>query len=433
MVTDPRKGFILSAPSSGAGKTTVTLGLLCALRKRGGNPASAKTGPDYIDPAFHAAATGQPCITLDPWSASPEQLRARASAAAAPLLVVEGAMGLFDGAPSDAPMGHGSTADVAAALGLPVVLVIDAARRAQSAAAIVHGLASFREDVNIAGAILNRIGSPRHETMIRRAVETVTQVFGAIPRDGALAVPSRHLGLHQASEISDLDALLAKLGDSIAAYCDLEAITAIAAPLATGTALKRLNPPGQRIAVARDRAFGFSYAHMLEDWRAAGANVSFFSPLADEAPDGSSDAVFLPGGYPELYGGQLAAAARFKAGMGKARARGALIYGECGGYMVLGKGMIDQYKQQHEMLGFLDLETSFAARKLSLGYRDLSAPQGLPWSGPLKGHEFHYSRAIREAGTPLFGAKAAGSDASRAIGLREGNVMGSYAHVVEAG
>jgi len=197
------KGFIISAPSSGAGKTTVTLGLLAALKASGAEPSSAKTGPDYIDPAFHAAATGHPCITLDPWCADADQLRARAGAAATPLVVIEGAMGLFDGAPSDTPMGHGSTADVAEALNLPVILVIDAARRAQTAAAIVHGLASFRPGVQVAGVILNRIGSPRHEMMIRKAVETIAPVLGAIPCDAALSVPSRHLGLKQVSELQD--------------------------------------------------------------------------------------------------------------------------------------------------------------------------------------------------------------------------------------
>lgn len=427
----PRKGFVISAPSSGAGKTTVTLGLLAALRASGTDIASAKSGPDYIDPAFHAAATGQPCITLDPWCASPDQLRARAAASAAPFLVVEGAMGLFDGAPSDSPMGHGSTADVAEALTLPVILVIDAARRAQTAAAIVHGLASFRPNVEIAGVILNRIGSERHESMMRRAVETVAPVLGSIPRSGTLTVPSRHLGLQQASELQDLDDLLSSLGETVTEHCDLDAIRAVAAPVAEGGgAPNRLTPLGQRIAVARDEAFGFSYPHMLDDWRAQGAEISLFSPLANEAPPTDADAIFLPGGYPELYGGRLAAADTFRAGMIAAKNRDALIYGECGGFMMLGSGLIDGYDQRHEMLGFLNVETSFAKRKLSLGYRDLTPLTNLPWSGPLKGHEFHYSTITRSEGTPLFDAAPAAGSAVP-IGLRKGRVMGSYAHVVE--
>ncbi len=433
MRNGPPTGFIISAPSSGAGKTTVTLGLLAALKASGAEPSSAKTGPDYIDPAFHAAATGHPCITLDPWCASADQLRARAMASEMPLLVVEGAMGLFDGAPSDQPMGHGSTADVAQALNMPVILIIDAARRAQTAAAIVHGLATFRPEVKIAGVILNRIGSPRHEMMMRNAVETIAPVLGAIPRDPALNVPSRHLGLQQASELQDLDELLAKLGKTITAHCDLDAIRAIASPVTQGDTPKRLTPLGQRIAIARDDAFGFAYAHMIEDWRAQGAEISFFSPLANQGPNTDCDAVFLPGGYPELYGGQISSARKFRAGMINAKNREALIYGECGGYMVLGQGLIDSFEQRHKMLGFLDLETSFAVRKLSLGYRDLTPLLDMPWSTPLKGHEFHYSTIVKAEGPPLFNASPAASDTATPIGLRAGKVMGSYAHVVEAG
>ncbi len=431
MSQSSRTGFVISAPSSGAGKTTVTLGLLTALRAGGDDICSAKTGPDYIDPAFHAAATGQPCITLDPWCASPDQLRARAAAGTAPFLVVEGAMGLFDGAPSDSPMGHGSTADVAQALDLPVILVLDAARRAQTAAAIVHGLASFRPDIQIAGAILNRIGSPRHETMMRRAVETVTPVLGAIPRSSTLTVPSRHLGLQQAGELQDLGDLLASLGEAVTEHCDLGGIRKSAAPLAATGMPTRLTPIGQRIAVAQDEAFGFSYPHMLADWRAQGAEISVFSPLADERPATDADAIFLPGGYPELYAGRLAAAGAFRSGMMAAQLTGTLIYGECGGFMVLGQGLIDGYEQRHQMLGFLDVETTFAQRKLSLGYRDLTPLTELPWTGPLKGHEFHYSTITRSEGDPLFDAAPAKGDPTP-IGLHNGRVMGSYAHVVEA-
>lgn len=426
-----QKGFVISAPSSGAGKTTVALGLLAALKAAGEDVASAKSGPDYIDPTFHAAATGRPCMTLDPWCASADQLRARASDIQGSLVVVEGAMGLFDGAPSASPMGHGSTADVADALDIPVVLVIDAARRAQTAAALVHGLSTFRQSVKIAGVILNRIGSPRHEMMMRRAVETVTPVLGAIPRSGTLTVPSRHLGLQQASELEDLSDLLDNLGQTITEHCDLDAIRAIASPLQPGDTPHRLPPLGQNIAVARDEAFGFSYPHMLNDWRDQGAAVSFFSPLGNEAPPADADVIFLPGGYPELYGGRLAAADRFRAGMEVARNRDALIYGECGGFMVLGQGLIDGYEQRHAMLGFLDLETSFAQRTLSLGYRDFTPLADAPWQGPLKGHEFHYSTITRSEGDPLFNASAAGTDETTPIGLRNGKVMGSYAHVVE--
>lgn len=427
-----RRGCVISAPSSGAGKTTVTLGLLRALRDRGEDVGSAKSGPDYIDPAFHAAATGRPCVTLDPWCMDTMQLGARSEQAEGRLLIVEGAMGLFDAAPShEDPMGRGSTADTAAALGLPVIIVIDAARRSQTAAAIVQGLMQFRSDIRIGGVILNRIGSARHEAMLRRAVETVAPVLGAIPRDAFLAVPSRHLGLKQAGEIEELDTLIASLGTLVSQHCDLDALVEAAAPLPEGQALRRLKPLGQRIAVAQDEAFGFAYPHVLADWRAGGAELTFFSPLADETPAADASAVFLPGGYPELYGGKLSAATAFRDGMLRARQRNAQIYGECGGFMVLGQGMIDAYGRRHAMLGMLGVETSFAERRLTLGYRSLDPVAGVPWDTPLLGHEFHYSVQIEATGAPLFHARDAQGDDLGAIGLIDGRVMGSYAHVVD--
>ncbi len=323
------RGLVIAAPASGSGKTTVTLGLLAALKARGLDVVSAKSGPDYIDPAFHAAATGRPCVTLDPWAAEPGQIRARARRQSGSHLVVEGAMGLFDGAPeADHPLGRGSTADVAAALGLPVMLVLDAARMGQGAAAIAAGVAGFREDVHVAGVILNRLGGARHERIVRAAVETVLPVVGALPVRDDLALPSRHLGLVQAGERDDLAGFIAGAAEWVAAGCDLDAILADAAYVhGESGPPAHMEPLGQRIAVARDLAFGFAYAHMLDDWRALGAEVSFFSPLADEAPDPAADAVFLPGGYPELHAGRLAAAERVPRRHGRGcRARGADLW-----------------------------------------------------------------------------------------------------------
>jgi cobyrinic acid a,c-diamide synthase len=429
------RGLVISAPASGSGKTVVTLGLLGALRRRGLAVVSAKSGPDYIDPAFHEAATAMPCMTLDPWAAAPEQLRARAARQRGAYMVVEGTMGLFDGAPEEGnPLGRGSTADVAAVLGLPVVLVLDVARMGQGAAALAAGLAGFRSDVHVAGVILNRLGSARHEAILRGAVETVLPVLGVLPRRDDLALPSRHLGLVQAGERPDLDAFIDRAAAWVADGCDLDAVLADAAYLhGQAGPPAHLEPLGQRIAVARDLAFGFAYAHMLDDWRALGAEVSFFSPLADEGPAAEADAVFLPGGYPELNAGRLAAAEGFRAGMAAVAARGALIYGECGGYMALGAGLVDAEGARHRMLGLLRLETSFARRQRHLGYRSLTMLGGLPWRGVLNGHEFHYATTLRAEGAPLFLAHdAEGADLGEA-GMRAGRVMGSFAHVIEAG
>lgn len=420
--------LLIAAPASGAGKTTITLGLLRALRDRGVLISAAKSGPDYIDPQFHVAAAGADSVNLDAWAMPDETIRARAARQGGDLLLVEGAVGLLDGAGAE---GRGSAADLAAALGAPVVMVVDAARSAHSAALSLAGARALRPDLTIAGAILNRVASPRHAAMARRAVEQAGfTVFGAIPRDAALETPSRHLGLVQASERKDLEPFIAGASRIIADRVDLDRFTKVAGGLQTSDAVQQLPPLGQHIAVARDVAFAFSYPHMLEDWKRAGAELSLFSPLADEAPDNRADAVFLPGGYPELHAGRIVDAGRFRAGMLAARDRGALIYGECGGYMVLGDALIDGQGASHEMLGMLDVVTSFASRKLTLGYRVLTPNTGAPWAGRLSAHEFHYSTIVHQAGAPLFSATDADGADLAPMGLMNGRVFGSYGHII---
>lgn len=427
------KALVISAPHSGAGKTMITLGLARALRDADVDIAAAKSGPDYIDPRFHEAATGTPSVNLDAWAMSPEQIRGLAGSRAAELLLVEGAMGLFDGAPdTGAALGRGSTADVAAILGAPVVMVLDVAAQAQSAAAVLQGFAGFRPDVRIAGAILNRVGSERHVGMIRKATDSIgLPVVGAVPRMPDLSTPSRHLGLVQAGERGDLEQFIDGAAKLIAAHVDLDHLTRLFETVSPGTYTDPLPPLGQRIAIASDVAFAFTYPHMLEGWRSLGAELSFFSPLNDEGPAHDCDAVFLPGGYPELHGGALSEARTFHLEMRGAAERGVLIYGECGGYMTLGKGLVDADGQRHEMLGLLPLETSFADRKLHLGYRRLECLDGAPWTGMLGGHEFHYASTTSEGSAePLFMASDSTNENSSRIGLRTGRVMGSFAHVI---
>lgn len=423
------RGFIIAAPSSGAGKTMVTLGLLRALRNRGVDICSAKSGPDYIDPAFHAAASGAACTNLDAWAMTPGELRAMAHRQAAGVLLIEGAMGLFDGAPVvGGAMGKGSVADVAEVLGLPVVLVVDVARQGQSVAAVVAGLAQFRAGVRIAGVILNRVGSARHAEMVTRAVEAVgVPVLGAVRRDERMARESRHLGLVQAGEDAALEEFIEGAAEVITESVDLTTLAALAEPLAKAPAFQGFRPLGQRIAVARDEAFAFAYPHMLEGWQRAGATLSFFSPLADEGPDAAADAVFLPGGYPELHAGKLAGNASFKAAMRESKAE---IYGECGGYMVLGEGLVDADGARHEMLGLLPVSTSFEARKLHLGYRTLTALEG-PFVGHiLPAHEFHYASVLDCEVPNLFrAADSMGADLG-VIGHRWGKISGSFGHII---
>lgn len=424
-------GVVIAAPASGTGKTCLTLGLVAALRQMGRRVAAAKTGPDYIDPRFLEAASGGPAVNLDPWAMRAELVAALAGEAAEgnDLLVIEGVMGLFDGPAG----GGGSTADLAAMLGLPVVLVIDAARQGQSAAALAQGFAGHRRDCRIAGVILNRVAGERHAALVADAVEQAgIRVLGAVPRREGLALPSRHLGLVQAGEHGDLAGFVDRAGALVAEHIDLDAFTACASPPGPGRGATALPPPGQSVAMASDEAFGFAYPHLLAAWRAAGAELLPFSPLADEAPREGCDAVYLPGGYPELHAGRLSAATRFLAGLHAAAGRGVLIYGECGGFMVLGEALTDAEGTTHPMAGLLPLETSFAERRLQLGYRRLVHHGALPWPVNLRGHEFHYSvEARRGEADPLFEAADAAGRPLGPIGLRRGQVMGSYAHVVD--
>ncbi len=416
------KGLILTAPNSGGGKTTLTLGILRALRKRGMAIRSGKSGPDYIDPRFHEAASGTTCVNLDAWAMTPARLHALA-AGDTPILI-EGAMGLFDGAPPD---GKGATADLARILGLPCVLICDVSKQSQSVAAVVEGFSRHAGDVNIVGVILNKVGSPRHEAMLRRALEPVgLPVLGAVYRDTKLETPSRHLGLVQANERDDLDKFLdyaAIISDN---SINLDHIISLFQSLPDKPEKTDiLPPPAQSIAIAVDNAFAFAYPHLLGAWQKAGAELSFFSPLADEAP-AASDLVILPGGYPELHAGKLAENQNFIAGMQKAKA----VYGECGGYMTMGEGLTDASGARHQMLGLLPLETSFAKRKLHLGYRNLK-PQGGLWDIPLNGHEFHYATTLHAKGTPLFHATDAENTELPPMGLINGPHSGSFAHVID--
>ncbi len=303
--------------------------------------------------------------------------------------------------PVPAPGGNGSTADIAAATGWPVVLVLDVAGQAQSAAAVTLGFARYRDDVRIAGVILNKIASTRHEALVGDGFARIgITVFGAIGRDTALTLPERHLGLVQAQEDSALAGRLAMLADLVERDIDLTALQAAAHPTQRQpiAASPRLAPPGQRIALARDVAFSFIYPHLLAAWRAAGADIVTFSPLADEPPDPCCDVAWLPGGYPELHAGQLAAASRFAAGI-RAFAQTRAVHGECGGYMTLGAGLVDAAGTRHAMLGLLGLETDFAQRRLHLGYRTATLLAPIPGHAAgrmLRGHEFHYARVVAQ-------------------------------------
>jgi cobyrinic acid a,c-diamide synthase len=426
------KAIVIAAPSSGSGKTVVTLGILRALRNRGLKVASAKVGPDYIDPRFHEAATGRPCFNLDPWAMSDGTLARylRHLADDADIVVIEGVMGLFDGP----ECGGGSTADLAAKFELPVALVIDCGSMGQSVAAVARGFAQTAGSGRIATLILNKVASDKHRRILGDALGKEWKVLGEIRREPTLSLPSRHLGLVQASERGDLEEFLEKAAELVDQSLDLNTLLKLAHTLAISHAASvPLAPLGKNIAIASDIAFAFAYPHLLHDWRLGGATISTFSPLADETPLETADAIFLPGGYPELHAGKLSANANFFSGLRKAAAAGSLIYGECGGFMVLGDYIVDAEGERHAMAGLLPLGTSFAARKLHLGYRSLVQRNALPFASNLKGHEFHYSAIDSQADAdPLFECKDATGQSLPPAGLKRGNVMGSYAHVISA-
>lgn len=428
-------GLLISAPASGTGKTTLTLGLARAFRNRGLAVQPFKSGPDYIDPAFHTAASGRVSVNLDSWSMPPGQIGAELGRAeGADLILAEGSMGLFDGVATPGETGTGASADIAALMGWPVVLVLDVSGQAQSAAATAKGFASFRPGVALAGVVLNRVASPRHEALLRAGMaEAGITVFGALPRAADIDMPARHLGLVQAEEHPRLDPLLDAAARLIEAHCDLDAILAAAASGPRPRALPALpHPPGQRIALARDAAFSFAYPHLVDGWRAAGAEILPFSPLADEPPDPGADACWLPGGYPELHAGRLAAATRFRAGL-RRFAETRAVHGECGGYMALGAGLIDADGTRHEMAGLLGLVTSFAKRKMHLGYRRarLAVPLfDLPPGTGLAGHEFHYATLLDQPDAPLAEVTDAEGRPVPETGSHRGRVSGTFFHLI---
>ncbi|WP_298256490.1 cobyrinate a,c-diamide synthase [uncultured Litoreibacter sp.] len=415
-------GVLIAAPSSGSGKTTVTLGLLRALSRRGA-VRGAKSGPDYIDPRFHEAACGKPCFNLDAWAMTPNRIKSLAQSQSDDFLLVEGAMGLFDGAMPD---GKGSAADVADILGIPVILVIDGSGMGQSAAAIAEGFARHRSGIHVAGVILNKVASPKHEAMLRRHFPDHLPILGALPRRSTLTHPSRHLGLVQASERRDLEQWLDEVADFIETHVDLDALPA--ARLARSDHYSPLRLPYSRIAVAHDEAFAFAYPHLLRDWQASGANIQLFSPLKNE-PVPLSELVYLPGGYPELHAARLAGNATFLESL-RSASETSDIYGECGGYMTLGETLTDADGTPHKMAGLLDLHTSFQQRKLHLGYRNLRSQSG-PFKGRLTGHEFHYATTLKAEGEPLFEATDAQGAVLPPMGLKKGRVCGSFAHIID--
>lgn len=434
------RGLILASPASGNGKTLVAAALARYLRHRGARVAMTKAGPDFIDPTYHAAATGRPCFNLDLWGMRPATLAGLVAEleASADIVLCEGVMGLFDGTGSTGEAG--STAELALVTGWPIVLIVDARGQGASVAALVRGFATHQPLVPIAGVIFNRVASDRHLALLAGAVARYLpslSCLGGLPSDPALALPARHLGLVPAGEAGNAHSVIDRCAALIGVAIDVDRLVDLArsSVVAGGDPVAPLPVLGQRIAVAQDEAFCFAYPAVLQGWHRQGAELVFFSPLANDAPDGAADSVYLPGGYPELWADRLASAERFGAGLRKAAADGKVIYGECGGYMVLGEALFDGEKRRHRMAGLLPLVTSFSRRRLHLGYRCVTLRADVPLgeSGSrLRGHEFHYATVVQEeAAEPLLAVSDATGTDLGVCGLRRGGVFGSFVHLID--
>jgi cobyrinic acid a,c-diamide synthase len=434
------RGLILAAPASGNGKTLVAAGLARHLRRCGIRVAMAKAGPDFIDPTYHAVATGRRSLNLDLWGMRPATLAGLAAEleASADLVLCEGAMGLFDGTGAEGEAC--STAELARIIGWPIVLIVDARGQGASAAALVRGFATHQPTAPLVGVIFNRVASARHGALLAGALARhlpFLSCLGELRSDPDLALPSRHLGLVPAGEVAIADTVIDRSAAQIRAAVDIDRLLDLArsSVLASGCPAAPLPVLGQRIAIAQDEAFCFIYPAVLQGWRRQGAELAFFSPLADEPPDGAADSVYLPGGYPELWANGLAAAERFGSGLRNAAAESKIIYGECGGYMVLGEALIDGEGDRHRMAGLLPLVTSFAERRLHLGYRCVSLREDGPFGASgcrFRGHEFHYATVVQEGvATPFLSVSDAAGTGLGACGLRRGSVSGSFMHLID--
>lgn len=426
-------GILISAPSSGTGKTTVMLGLLRAFSDMGLRVQPFKSGPDYIDPAFHHAAARKASFNLDSWGMDEALMNTIvAEGEDADIAIAEGSMGLYDGVATKGASGFGSSAETAVRFGWPVILVVDVSGQAQSAAATALGFMNYMPDLPFGGVILNRVASPRHERLARLGMEQAgIKVLGVLPRRGDLALPERHLGLIQAIEHPDLEQAISNYASFLSEHVDLDAIRAVAQGTNAPKVGRLVRPPAQRIALARDAAFSFTYPHLLKAWRSEGAEILPFSPLNDDlVPD--ADLVWLPGGYPELHAGTLAGANRFLTSL-REHAATKPVHGECGGYMALGTTLIDKEGVAHKMAGLLGVVTSYEKRKFHLGYRQAVLQEvvlGYQRGSRLRGHEFHYSTILEEPDAPLAQVTDADGNLVSETGSLRGHVSGTFFHMI---
>jgi cobyrinic acid a,c-diamide synthase len=436
-VSTPR--VVVAAPASGSGKSTVATGLMAALA-RDYVVHGFKVGPDYIDPMYHTAATGRPSRNLDTWMVDPDQVSATFARAAAgvDVAIIEGVMGLFDGYGASTDLG--STAEVAKLLGAPVLLVLDVGKMSRSAGAMALGYRDFDPELNVAGVVCNRVSSDRHAAWVTQAVQGVgLPVLGCLPKSPDLHIPERHLGLHTAVERqAEVKAFLDRAVELVVEQIDLEAVWEMAR---SAPPLQVDDPPGipgaasaplVRLAVARDEAFCFYYEDNLDLLQAAGAEIAFFSPLRDEALPRGTAGIYLGGGYPELYGAELAANGPIREAIRAAHAASMPIYAECGGLMVLTQSLTDLQGTTYPMVGLLPGRSQMRER-LTMGYRQVTALRDCLLLGQgesTRGHEFHYSDWVERWPLPqAYQIAPRQGEEAWAEGVAQGNLLASYVHL----
>lgn len=431
--------FVIAAPHSHAGKTTITLALLAALTQRGLRVAPFKVGPDYIDPQLHRQAAGRPSYNLDTYLVPAGQVHDTFCRVAhdADIAVIEGVMGLFDGSSPTSRVG--STAEVAALLQAPIVLVIDASGMAASVGALLHGFRTYDPEVRVAGVILNRLGGAGHLRYLAPAIERQgVEILGYLPKDAELTIPERHLGLLPTAEEDRVTPLLGHLTALANRHLDLDRVLQLAhsAPALTPMPLPRQRPAeaGIRIAWAHDEAFNFSYQENRDLLSAAGANLVTFSPLHDAALPADVDAVWLGGGFPEHFAAPLAANTGMLTALRAQAARGLPMYAECGGFMYLCEWLVDQHGQRYPQVGLIPGGTRMTTRLQQFGYAEATFLQDTllgPAGTTVRGHRFHYS--TYEPGSPppdcAYRVTRATTGEVHPEGFCHHNVLATYLHV----
>jgi cobyrinic acid a,c-diamide synthase len=408
--------LLIAAPASGQGKTTVTAGLARLHARQGRRVRVFKTGPDFLDPMVLEKASGAPVYNLDLWMGGESHCRRLLHFAAgeAELILVEGVMGLYDGEPS--------SADLAVLFGIPVLAVINASAMAQTFAAVAHGLATFRDELRFSGVLANRVGSAGHAELLRTALPDRGIWGGALPREADFVLPERHLGLHPAEEIADLDARIGAVADALEQTPLAELPPPVDFPSIEPQKTETSPLAGVTIAVARDSAFCFLYRANLDILRALGAKLVFFSPLTDAGlPE--ADAVWLPGGYPELHLDRLAANHALKDALRRHQAAGKPILAECGGFLYLLETLVDTQGHRAEMVGLLPGRAVVQARLANLGLQNVELPEGM-----LRGHTFHHARAEVHL-APVAHTRAAKAYGQPEAVYRDKRLLASFLHL----